>query len=170
MNKNLAKLLSGGNLRSIGHVTQVIGEIRNQAKFDDLFQYLFSTNRTWIMRAADAIEKITKIHPEYLEKHKSALFKLLETAIDKELKWHLALILPRLSLSSGDCVSLFVKLSDGAMNSKESKIVRVNCLQGLFELTHTNPKFNRAFRLLLLKLREENIPSLNARINKLTKV
>jgi hypothetical protein len=46
------------------------------------------------MRAADAIEKITLQHPEYLVKYKDDLLELCYVAKHKELKWHLALLIP----------------------------------------------------------------------------
>ena len=62
------KLRVGGDLRSIGQVNDIIENIDNQAKFDELFKCLFHKERIIIMRAADAIEKITIKNPLFLEK------------------------------------------------------------------------------------------------------
>lgn len=80
------KILSGGDLRSIGKSNSIITEIKNQNDFDELFKYLFHEDRLFVMRAADTIEKITIIHPQYLANHKIEIFELCNVANDKELK------------------------------------------------------------------------------------
>src|SRR5262245_9232679 len=91
--------LSGhGDLRSIGKANTVVATIHSQRDFDELFEYLFYNDRLVVMRAADAVEKITVRHPQYLVRHKKMVLALCKTASNKELTWHLALMLPRLKL------------------------------------------------------------------------
>jgi len=68
----------------------------SQHDFDELFKLLFHADRLIVMRAADMIEKITVRDSLYLTSHKIEIFDLCEIAQNKELKWHLALLLPRL--------------------------------------------------------------------------
>src|SRR6185369_7114070 len=96
------KILSGGDLRSIGNSNSVILKIKNQSDFDGLFKYLFHKDRIVVMRSADSIEKITINNPKYLTKHRKEIIGLCNVAKDKELKWHLALLLPRLNLESNE--------------------------------------------------------------------
>ena len=77
------KILSGGNLRSIGKSNTVILKINSQNDFDELFKYLFPENRLIVMRAADAIEKITLNNPQYLTK---LILKLLSYATLQKIK------------------------------------------------------------------------------------
>lgn len=53
------EILKGGDLRSIGKTNEVVGMVNNQKSFDELYQLLFHPDRKIVMRAADAIEKIT---------------------------------------------------------------------------------------------------------------
>lgn len=92
----ISNKLKGGDLRSIGDVKTLLPEIISQQKFDELFEDLFSVDRSIVMRSADAIEKVTVSHPEYLKSHKKELLGLLNTAKHIELKWHLAQLVPRL--------------------------------------------------------------------------
>lgn len=85
------KLLSGADLRSIGKYNSVILKIKNQNGFDKLFKFLFHEDRLVVMRTAKAIEKIAINHRQYLTKHKRKIIELFYLAINKELKWHLAL-------------------------------------------------------------------------------
>ena len=52
------------------------------------------------MRAADAVEKITARRPELLRPHKRRLLTELALIPQQEVRWHVAQMLPRLSLSA----------------------------------------------------------------------
>ena len=164
---NLIKYLDGGDLRTIAGANKIVSLIKTQDDFDKLFQYLFSDDRLIVMRTADAIEKITTKHPEYLKKHKQEIINLMNTAKDKEFKWHLALIVARLNLTTDELGIIWQKLSNWAKDKKESKIVRVNSIQSLFDLVKKNPELKRDFDLTIQEITSENIPSINARLRKL---
>jgi hypothetical protein len=51
------------------------------------------------MRAADAVEKISSQKPDLLKPFKSELLGLLFETDQKELRWHLAQMIPRLPLT-----------------------------------------------------------------------
>ena len=160
-------LLKGGDLRSIAKSNKVVSLVDNQERFDELFQNLFDTDRIVVMRTADAVEKITLKNRAYLQKHKTEILSLCDRARDKELKWHLALLLSRLSLSENEFGKVWQKLTSWGRSKKESKIVRVNSLQGLADLLPRNMGFTEDFNLTLSKIGKEKIPSINARIKKL---
>ena len=160
-------ILKGGDLRSIGQGNKIASSIDNQESFDELFQLLFHSDRKVVMRSADAVEKITLKNTTFLERHKASILKLIETAKHIELKWHLALIASRLELTKREFRKVWQILSDWANNKKESKIVRVNSMQGLFNLLQTNRELKQDFNLTLNRIEKENIPSINARIKKL---
>lgn len=167
MHLPIEKILSGGDLRSIGKSNEVISVIHNQIDFDELFQCLFNQNRIVVMRAADVIEKLTIDNPHFLQKHKGEIFKLSNLAVDKELKWHIALLMPRLELDHKEFGLVWEKLTKWAKDKTNSRIVRVNSIQGLFEMLRQNSKLVNDFTLTLSHIENENIPSLNARIKKL---
>lgn len=165
-----AKLLSGGDLRSIGKSNAVIDKIRSQKDFDDLFEYLFHADRIIVMRAADAIEKITVNNPKYLSRHKKKVLGLSNVAKDKELKWHLALLMCRLELDENEFAQVWHILTAWARDKNNSRIVRVNSIQGLFDLKSQRNELEKDLALTLAELEKENVPSLNARMKRLKKV
>jgi len=118
------------------------------------------------MRAVDSIEKIVRDHNSYLDKHKFSLLDLIAGATDKELKWHLAQLVPRLKLLDEEKNSTFEVLKKWLMDKNESKIVRVNSIQALYELSRGNKTLTESFDEMLNNIREENIPSINARLEK----
>ena len=166
---NLENLLSGGDLRTIGNGNTVVKLVRNENDFDELFTLLFHANRLVVMRAADAIEKITINLPHYLNKHKTEILNLSETVKNKELQWHLALLLPRIDFNEEEFNSAWKILMHWAKDKTDSRIVRVNSMQALFELNKQNKKFTKDFQQLIGELKKENIPSINARIRKFNK-
>lgn len=167
MSGNLKQKLSGGDLRSIGDADQIVSEITSHDEFDVLFHYMHDTDRLVVMRAADAIEKITLVHPEYLEPHKDDILELCSSVSHIELKWHLALLSSRLSLSMQEQARVFEIMKAWASDSKESRIVRVNALQSMHGLAQRNSSFAADFLSTLEAVQKENIPSINARIRRL---
>lgn len=163
------KILSGGDLRSIGKVNSVILKIQNQHDFDKLFKLLFHVDRLVVMRTADAIEKITINHPKYLTKHKLEIIELCDVAKDKELKWHLALLIPRLQLSDKEFGKAWKTLTKWAKDGTNSRIVKVNSIQGLFEMIKRENYLLNNFNSTLAEIERENIPSVNARIKNIRK-
>jgi len=160
-------ILKGGDLRSIGKANSIVELIKTQNDFDELFTGLNSSDRKVVMRTADAIEKITITNADYLQKHKNQLLQLCETATNIELKWHLALLISRVSLTNKELGGIWQILTNWATDKQESKIVRVNSIQGLFDLLRQEPKLIQDFNLTLATIENEKIPSINARIKKI---
>lgn len=158
------EMLSGGDLRSIGQSNSLVSKIKNQNDFDELFKCLFHKDRIVVMRAADAIEKVTINNPPYLAKHKNEVIELCNIAKDKELKWHLALLMPRLRLTGKEFDDAWRTLAVWSNDKTNSRIVRVNSIQGLFEMTGEQPNLTKDFDSILFELEKENVPSINARI------
>lgn len=162
-------LLAGGDLRSIGKSNSVVLLTRSPADLDKLFKLMFSNDRLVAMRSADAVEKITKSRPEYLAKHKAEIIQLCTRASNKELQWHLALLISRLSFTPGELKMAWELLLNWAMNTSNSKIVRANALTGLSALTQQDEALKIPLYKLFTDIAEEKIPSLNARIRKIRK-
>jgi len=163
------KLLSGGDLRSTGKGDAVISKIKNQQDFDNLFKFLFHHNRIVVMHAADTIEKITIKDPQYLPKHKTELIELFYMAKNKELKWHLAVLVPRLNLNKIEFGKIWDAMTNWAIDKTNSRLVRVGAVQGLFEMVKQQSGLIKDFTLTMFELEKENIPSINARIRNIRK-
>ncbi len=166
MNRILDRL-KGGDLRSLGNTDAVAREIRSQSEFDLLFEGLTHDDEVIVMRSADAIEKVTRLKAQFLKPHKKTLLGLFPVAHQKELKWHLALLAPRLSLTRTETGAVWSALSRWALDPNEGRIVRVNSIQGLSEMLRESPGLTRDFELTLRELERKNIPSISARIRKL---
>ena len=167
---DFAPLLLGKDLRTIKNADNVAQLVTDQASFDDLFTLLFHHERPLVMRAADAVEKVTRKHKEFLAPYKVQLLSLLKGAINIELKWHIAQLIPRIRLDPHELQEVWSILSYWVRNPNESKLVRANSLQGLFELSRQAPAFRTQFAAVLDDLSHERIPSLIARVKKLRRL
>ncbi|NTW65016.1 MAG: hypothetical protein HGB21_01695, partial [Nitrospirae bacterium] len=63
--------LTGGDRRSIGKANEVVAEVlARPALFREVLSGMLTGDPLVRMRAADAVEKITASHPEYLAPHR----------------------------------------------------------------------------------------------------
>ena len=141
--QNFGKLLSGGDLRSTGKVGEAVRTVaNNRALFEELLRELWNEDPRIAMRAADAVEKITRTEPTLLHPFKPELIGLAEEVAAKELKWHLAQILPRFPLTKREQHRVLRILQ--RYRESDSAIVRTFALQALFELSAKDAGLRRA--------------------------
>lgn len=164
---DFTSLLLGKDLRSISRANEVASMVVDQETFDELFLLLFHHERTLVMRAADAIEKATRKYPEFLQPHKQQLMRLFKGAMSIELKWHVVQLIPRIRLSSSELNSVVSTIAYWAKNPYESRIVRVNSIQALHDLSQRFPQVMSVFAEVIRHLEHEQTPSIQARIKKL---
>lgn len=162
-------LLGGGDIRSLGRSRRVINQIQSQADFDELFHHQFHHDPVIAARAADAVEKIARTRPELLTSHKQEMFLFIKGEMSIELKWHFAQMLSRISLSTRELKIVWGQLSHWALNPNESKIVRVNAIQSLYDLSkkYSVSNLRPALSGIITIVRKEHVPSIDARLRRL---
>lgn len=121
------------------------------------------------MKAADSVEKITQSFPEFLIPHQHKLIELILDHPNTELKWHLAHLVTRFSLNESEFRMIWAKLRYWIVNPNESKLVRVNSLQAIYDLMKKYPNLSQPseFKNIVRSVEQEHIPSITARIKKL---
>ncbi len=103
MTNDILVKLKGGDRRSLGNSGKAVkGISKTPGLFADLFAGLFDADPVIRMRAADAVEKSTRLHPELLRPWKRALLEQISILKEKEVRWHVAQLIPRLSLTPGE--------------------------------------------------------------------
>ena len=129
----ILNLLTGGDRRSIGRVQEVVAEVlREPSLFGEVFYGMLSDDPLISMRAADAIEKITAQHPDYLQPYKDVLITQVASRNQQEVRWHVAQLIPRLQLDQHERDLLFEVLR--TYLSDPSAIVKTFSLQALADL------------------------------------
>src|ERR1700693_4403633 len=100
---DILRELADGDRRSIGKADLVAERIlKTPALFDDVVRGFTHVDPVIRMRCADVAEKVSAVHPEWLDRHKRALLSFASTVQEKEVRWHMAQMLPRLGLSPSE--------------------------------------------------------------------
>nr|MDO8079259.1 hypothetical protein [Candidatus Freyarchaeota archaeon] len=93
-------MLSGGDLRSDGRSKEVVEEVlRNPQLLGKLIEALSEPDDVIRGRAADALEKISRTHPESVQEHLPLLIKLAYNDKVPMVKFHIAMIFGNLKVS-----------------------------------------------------------------------
>ena len=117
------------------------------------------------MRAADATEKVARKIPDLLRPYKKELLGLMVKAKEPELRWHLAVMVPRLPLNSRER-QLATSVLSGYLEDRSS-IVKTFALQGLADLTMDEPTSRPGVIELLRQATRRGTPAMKARSRKL---
>ncbi len=162
----IRSLLQQGDRRTVGKVAEVVQAVLEQPKLvPALVECLFDADEGVRMRAADALEKVSRVSHEALQPYSAALLGLLEESEQQEVRWHLAVILPRLHLNANERRRVGQALQ--RCMSAESSIVKTFALQGLSDLMAQEPSL-RPLVLDLLRSAERNgTAAMKARSRKL---
>jgi hypothetical protein len=164
--KTILSLLEGEDRRTIGRSNQVAAIVSKDPKlFSELVAGLWSGDPLIRMRAADAAEKVTRKNPELLQPYKKELLGLMTDAREQELRWHLAVMIPRLRLNAKER-QLATSLLNGYLEDRSS-IVRTFALQGLAELAHHDPDIRPGVLEILREATRTGTPAMKARSRKL---
>ncbi len=165
----ICSLLRQGDRRTVGHVATVVETVLQKPKLlAALVHCMFEPDEGTRMRAADALEKVSRHRVEELQPYTSALLGLFEENDQQELRWHLAVILPRLHLD-GNQRKRTSRVLQQCLSAKSS-IVRTFALQGLSDLA---AKDAALLPLALDAMREaerNGTPAMKARSRKLLAV
>jgi hypothetical protein len=162
----ILRKLEGADLRSIGRSNEVVAEvIANPALFKIVFDGLQSENPVLRARVADAIEKITIQHPEYLRPYKTQLIGRVARLVQKEVRWHLAQLLPRIKWNENQRQRVIAILM--RYLNDESSIVKTFAMQALADFAQTNPELIPQILPKLRGMTAIGTPAMKARGRKL---
>jgi hypothetical protein len=164
--ESILPLLRGGDRRSIGRADEVAAMVADDLKlFPNLIAGLWSEDPVVRMRAADAAEKVTRERREILQPYKKELLGLMAEARDKEMRWHLAVMVPRLRLSAKERNVAFDALY--AYLADPSSIVKTFALQGMADLAREDAATRETIVEILREAERRGTAAMKARSRKL---
>jgi hypothetical protein len=164
--KDILALLEGGDRRSIGQADRVAKMVFDDLDlFPELMAGLWSDYPLVRMRAADAAEKVTRKFRELLQPYKNELLGLMTEAHEQELRWHLAVMVPRLRLNAKE--KHFVISSLNGYLTDRSSIVKTFALQGLADLAQREPSLRAEVVEILGEAARNGTAAMKARSRKL---
>jgi hypothetical protein len=162
----ILRKLEGGDRRSIGRSNEVVADvIADPRLFGAVFSGLQSDDVVLRARVADAIEKITARHPEYLRPYKRQLIGPLARVNQKEVRWHVAQMFPRIPWNPSERQRVLDILTDYL--NDESSIVKTFAMQALADLARDTPELIPQALLHLEELTAIGTPAMKARGRKL---
>jgi len=136
----ILRKLRGGDLRSIGRSDEVVRDILKTPKlFSIVFDGIFSHDPRIRMRAADAVEKVSKQRPEYLQPLKGKLINHASKIEQQEVRWHVAQMLSYLRLEAAETEAV-VRVLLGYLKDK-SKIVQTFSMQTLADIAERDQRY-----------------------------
>ncbi len=166
MTSPILSILRGGDRRSLGKSAEAVRRVtKTPALFADLIAGLLDPDPVVRVRAADAVEKITRAHPELLQPWKRPLLETAAELPDKEVRWHVAQMLPRLKLTFIQ-QDRAVQILMGYL-ADESSIVKTCAMQALADLTALDERLLPQVRPLIEQLTRTGTPAMRARGRKL---
>jgi hypothetical protein len=163
---DILKKLAGGDRRSIGRVSEIVAEVLNDSSlFKVVFNGMLSDDPIIRMRSADAVEKITAKHPEYLQPYKEKLIQQVAKSDQQEVRWHAAQMFPRLELSKEE-QAVVVEILLNYLDDK-SKIVKTFSMQALADFAERDAGLRPQIIKLLEELTRTGSPAMRSRGRKL---
>ncbi|HKF53407.1 MAG TPA: hypothetical protein VKB26_13915, partial [Candidatus Acidoferrales bacterium] len=166
MAKNLLEQLKGGDRRSIGHSDQIAELVSKKPRlFAELFKGLWSEDPLVRMRAADAVEKVTRTKRELLQRYKKELLGLMTEVEQQEVRWHLAAMVSRLELNARERQRAVALLQEYLED--RSSIVRTFALQGLADLAESDESIRPMVMEILREAVRSGTAAMKARSRKL---
>lgn len=108
-------------------------------RFGEVFEGMLSSDPIVRMRSADAVEKITAQIPQVLQPFKEALIERVARSDQQEVQWHVAQLISRLGLTSGERAEVVSVLFE-YLGSK-SAIVKVFSMQALADIAERDASY-----------------------------
>lgn len=162
----LVAMLKGGDRRSIGRAEEAAAEVlADPTLFRHLVRAMQAPHPVVRMRAADAVEKVTRHNPILLNGHKKKFLGSLANLGQKEVRWHVAQVIPRLSLNPRERRRA-VEILQWYLEDPSS-IVRTSAMQSLAEIALTDRRLRGSVLKTLSRLTETGTPAMRARGKKL---
>jgi hypothetical protein len=117
------------------------------------------------MRASNAAEKITKIHPDWLRPYKKLFLGKISKINQQEARWHTAQMLPRITLTKTERKRVFELLL--TYLEDRSRIVKTSTMQALADIAIQDNSYLVKVQKLLKDLTQAGSPAMKARGKKL---
>lgn len=127
----------GGETNSLGRADEVVAAVlADKSKLNELYRCV-SADDAWVrMRAADSLEKICRVHPDWVEPYMDKMLHEWTMVAQPSIQWHLAQIIAEVHLSGGQRERALAWLKEVVSSSEADWIVAVNTMKTLVLFYH----------------------------------
>lgn len=163
MKLDIISLLRKGDKRTVHTVDMVVEfALNNTEEIPSILNSMRSDDPGLAMRAADAIQKIFVLQPTLIRPYVSDLFDILTVCDQKEIRWHLAQILPGLpmtAIQTHHAAEIWLK----DFYSSESSIVKTFSMQAIFDVSNRSPILKSYFDDMAKYALDKGTPAMKSR-------
>ena len=161
-------LAVGGNKNTLGRAEEVVELVLNdQDRLAELFACLDHDDAWLRMRAIDAIEKVCRVQPDWLEPFKSRIFGDLLNRDQPSLQWHLAEMFVEMGLTAEQQSQAIQWLRDKLSTTSVDWIVAGNCMSALSRFVRAGKLGQDELGLLLTIQQQHHSKVVSKRATKL---
>lgn len=162
MAQSIVAMLSGGDRRSLGRANEAAAlATKRRAVFAQLMKAIWHEDPIVRMRAADAAEKVSREHPDWLAPYKAELLGLLNEETQQEVRWHLLQMLTRLPLTREECRAA-IAIVQTYLEDRGS-IVKTFAMQTLADLAMQDASLRPDVLNTIRELTKKGTPAMRAR-------
>lgn len=128
------KLAVGGKTNSLGLAEEVVQEVlKDKTRLAELYACLFEEDAWLRMRAADSLEKVCRIHPEWFEPYVNQLLNEMGKSNQPSLQWHVAQMLGEVTLTPSQQQEAVQWLKARLKDTEVDWIVAANAMKTLVD-------------------------------------
>ena len=160
--KTIREMLVPGRRLDAGGACEVAALLlKNSRKAGQVVECLWDDQPGVANRAADALERASCRRPKILAPWKDALLDRMLDAAENKLRWNLALMIARISLTEAESARAAAVLQSWL--DDKSSIVKTSAMHGLAGLTYWNPATLPGVLDMLRILSRSGTPAMRAR-------
>lgn len=157
MKSNFAAMLAeDGKKNSLGRAEEVVQIVlADQTRLDELYRCLFEEDAWLRMRAIDALEKVCRIHPKWLEPYVEELLGEVASIDQASIQWHLAEMFRAIALSDSQLTRAIALMKQNISSNQADWIVASNTMETLARFA-ADGKLPRSELIPLLKIQQSH--------------
>lgn len=127
-----AMLAEGGKKNSLGRAEEVVQIVlADQSRLNELYNCLFEDDAWLRMRAIDALEKVCRVHPEWLEPYVERLLGEVAAIEQASIHWHLAQMFGEINLTPDQRERAIALMKRNISSNSADWIVASNTMETL---------------------------------------
>jgi hypothetical protein len=164
---SIQSLLAGGDRRSIGRAALVVAAVRQSPRrLPSLVKALGAADPVVALRAADAIEKLSRTDAARVARHRAELVRVAMRTADPAVRWNLIQTLARATSGARDSARLARRLEVWYLTDR-SAIVRATALDALVSLAERHARLRSAAQRVFDDARGSGSAAVRARARRL---
>jgi len=157
MSNHFADMLTvGGKTNSLGRAQEIIDAVLDdQSRLKELYACLDHDDAWARMRAADAIEKVCRQHPDWMQPYIDRFISVQTTCTQPSILWHMAQIFAQVNLTVTQKRAVIDWLQNALSSTEIDWIVAANAMTTLVQFTRDG-SVPKADTLKLLKIQQQH--------------